>query len=67
VRIKTGTYVLILELISPARLVVGKLGGFDFPTGWDAYAGSACGPGGCPPESDTIWVSQPDPTGIWIT
>ena len=47
-KVKTGTYVLILELISHARLLVGKLGEFDFPTGWYAYAGSACGPGGLP-------------------
>lgn len=41
-----GTYVLVLRLDSPARLTVGRLGTFDFPAGWYAYVGSACGPGG---------------------
>jgi Uri superfamily endonuclease len=41
-----GTYVLIIELKSHTRLTVGKLGRFDFPAGWYAYAGSAFGPGG---------------------
>lgn len=45
-KVKTGTYILVIELVSHARLLVGKLGGFDFPAGWYAYAGSACGPGG---------------------
>jgi Uri superfamily endonuclease len=41
-----GTYVLVLRLEAPARLTVGQLGTFDFPAGWYAYVGSACGPGG---------------------
>lgn len=41
-----GTYVLLLELASPARIVIGSLGAFAFPAGWYAYAGSARGPGG---------------------
>lgn len=41
-----GTYVLLLELDSARRLTVGRLGEFDFPAGWYAYAGSARGPGG---------------------
>jgi len=45
-RIPKGTYVLILELKTFYRLSVGKLGTFDFPTGWYAYAGHAFGPGG---------------------
>jgi len=45
-RIREGTYVLIVELKSLARLQVGKLGLLDFPTGWYAYAGNAYGPGG---------------------
>lgn len=47
-RVKMGTYVLVFELSSYIRLLVGKLGDFDFPAGWYAYAGSACGPGGLP-------------------
>jgi Uri superfamily endonuclease len=43
-----GTYVLLLELASPARLVIGSLGTFALPAGWYAYAGSARGPGGLP-------------------
>jgi Uri superfamily endonuclease len=41
-----GTYVIVLRLPHPARIRVGRLGCFDFPAGWYAYAGSARGPGG---------------------
>ena len=41
-----GSYVLILHLAQPATIGVGKLGAFEFPAGWYAYAGSALGPGG---------------------
>jgi Uri superfamily endonuclease len=41
-----GSYILSLHLSEPAHLVVGRLGAFDFPAGWYAYAGSAFGPGG---------------------
>ena len=41
-----GSYVLILRLDNPTKVVVGKLGTFDFDAGWYAYAGSALGPGG---------------------
>jgi sugar fermentation stimulation protein A len=38
-----GVYQLWLELSSPTRLTVGKLGTFDFPTGVYVYTGSALG------------------------
>jgi Uri superfamily endonuclease len=41
-----GTYALILRLPRPASIRVGRLGQFQFPAGWYAYAGSAHGPGG---------------------
>lgn len=41
-----GTYVLIVRLCQRMTVAVGKLGAFDFPAGWYAYAGSARGPGG---------------------
>lgn len=41
-----GSYVLHLQLPSPATLTIGKLGRFDFPAGWYAYVGSAFGTGG---------------------
>ena len=41
-----GTYVLILRLSDIATIDVGRLGRFQFPAGWYAYAGSARGPGG---------------------
>lgn len=37
---------LILKLPRSATIGVGKLGRFQFPAGWYAYAGSARGPGG---------------------
>ena len=42
----TGTYILLLHLPTDEILTIGKLGTFDFPAGWYAYAGSAFGPGG---------------------
>jgi Uri superfamily endonuclease len=41
-----GIYVLHLELESPQRISVGKLGAFQFEVGHYAYVGSAFGPGG---------------------
>jgi Uri superfamily endonuclease len=41
-----GSYVLILHLAQDTTITVGKLGIFEFPAGWYAYAGSALGPGG---------------------
>jgi Uri superfamily endonuclease len=41
-----GTYVLILKLLDVATVDIGRLGRFQFPDGWYAYAGSARGPGG---------------------
>jgi Uri superfamily endonuclease len=41
-----GSYVLILYLPEATTITVGKLGTFEFPAGWYAYAGSALGPGG---------------------
>ena len=43
---RKGTYILILHLVMPAVLTVGKLGTFDFSAGWYAYVGSAFGAGG---------------------
>lgn len=41
-----GTYVLILKLPHDTAVNIGRLGRFQFPSGWYAYAGSARGPGG---------------------
>jgi Uri superfamily endonuclease len=41
-----GSYVLLLRLAHPETIAVGKLGTFEFPAAWYAYAGSALGPGG---------------------
>ncbi|AUV82100.1 DUF123 domain-containing protein [Salinigranum rubrum] len=41
-----GTYVLVFELASSARVEVGALGACTFPAGDYAYVGSALGPGG---------------------
>jgi Uri superfamily endonuclease len=41
-----GTYVLILKLSDNATVDIGRLGRFQFSSGWYAYAGSARGPGG---------------------
>lgn len=43
---ETGNYILLLHLPTDEILTIGKLGTFDFPAGWYAYAGSAFGPGG---------------------
>jgi Uri superfamily endonuclease len=37
---------LIMYLAEARTIAVGKLGTFEFPAGWYAYAGSALGPGG---------------------
>jgi sugar fermentation stimulation protein A len=36
-----GTYLLILQLDTPARIHVGSLGEVSFPEGWYVYVGSA--------------------------
>lgn len=41
-----GTYLLYIELLSPARLHVGRLGDSVLPAGRYSYVGSAHGPGG---------------------
>lgn len=41
-----GTYVLALWLETQQRIVVGRLGEIEFPSGWYLYVGSAMGPGG---------------------
>lgn len=41
-----GAYVLILRLVHPQRIRIGRLGLFRFASGRYAYVGSACGPGG---------------------
>ena len=41
-----GSYLLLLQLESPSRLTIGRLGTFDFPQGWLVYTGSALGSGG---------------------
>jgi Uri superfamily endonuclease len=44
--LRQGTYVLILRLSRDRRIQVGKLGSFEFRSGFYAYVGSAFGPGG---------------------
>ncbi len=39
-------YALILRLARSQTITVGRLGRFEFPTGWYVYVGSAHGPGG---------------------
>jgi len=41
-----GTYILLLELASPATVTIGRLGQISFVEGVYAYVGSALGPGG---------------------
>ena len=41
-----GTYVLLMRLMKPRQLTVGRLGKHRFSRGWYAYVGSALGPGG---------------------
>ncbi|NIV36426.1 MAG: DUF123 domain-containing protein, partial [Anaerolineae bacterium] len=41
-----GTYVLALWLDAPHTISIGRLGRFEFPSGWYLYVGSARGPGG---------------------
>jgi len=41
--VEKGTYALVLLLESEAKITVGKLGRFSFPTGYYIYVGSARG------------------------
>ena len=41
-----GTYVLALWLDATRTISIGRLGRFEFPSGWYLYVGSARGPGG---------------------
>ncbi len=41
-----GTYALMLHLPRRVEITVGRLGRFEFPSGWYVYLGSARGPGG---------------------
>lgn len=41
-----GSYVLVLRLEPGREITVGRLGKFDFPSGFYLYVGSANGPGG---------------------
>lgn len=43
---KSGTYVLILQCATAARIEAGGLGVLELEPGWYAYVGSAFGPGG---------------------
>jgi len=57
---QSGTYVLVLRLPRPIAIDVGRLGRFQFPGGWYAYAGSARGPGGLAARvSRHLRVSKP--------
>ncbi len=41
-----GTYILLVEISSPAAIEIGRLGRLSFDSGIYAYVGSAFGPGG---------------------
>ena len=41
-----GSYILVLRLVHPQRIRIGRLGLLGFAGGRYAYVGSACGPGG---------------------
>ena len=41
-----GTYVLVVYMRQDAKVSIGRLGSFRFPTGYYLYVGSARGPGG---------------------
>jgi len=43
---EAGTYVLMIGVGEPLRIVPGRLGAFDLPAGLYAYVGSAHGAGG---------------------
>lgn len=43
---RKGTYILILRALKKSRVVVGRLGSFDFVPGFYIYVGSALGSGG---------------------
>ena len=42
----SGTYILLVELLSPTAIEIGRLGQIRFEAGISAYVGSAFGPGG---------------------
>lgn len=44
--ITSGLYILFCKLNEPCSMQIGRLGTFDFRTGFYAYVGSAYGPGG---------------------
>ena len=50
-----GTYVLALWLDAPHRISIGRLGRFEFPSGWYLYVGSARGPGGLRARLQRHW------------
>ena len=50
-----GTYVLALWLDAPHEISVGRLGRFEFPSGWYLYVGSARGPGGLQARLQRHW------------
>ena len=41
-----GSYVLVTQLDRPSKITIGRLGTWEFESGYYAYAGSALGPGG---------------------
>jgi len=43
---QTGTYILVLHVGQETETSIGRLGTFNFPSGYYLYAGSARGPGG---------------------
>ena len=43
---ESGTYALLIDVIAPVELTVGKLGFVKLPPGSYVYIGSAHGPGG---------------------
>ena len=45
-RSEAGTYIVILKIVTPQRMEIGKLGNFYFEKGYYLYIGSAHGPGG---------------------
>lgn len=50
-----GTYVLALWLHAPRTISIGRLGRFEFPSGWYLYVGSAQGPGGLQARLSRHW------------
>jgi Uri superfamily endonuclease len=43
---QAGTYMLVLHVGQETEISIGRLGTFNFPSGYYLYAGSARGPGG---------------------